>query len=459
MQKCKIISIKCDKVGDLRTDGEDVMIPDIYQFGAGSHKLFAINTDKFKFSSLTMLFRVSSEVNDVAYNNLLLSVLQRGTKKHRTVGEINKYLDGLYSMTVSARRYSISENHFLGLTCEMLESRFVYDGIDLEKKAIEFAEEFIYEPLTDEDGLFRGDYVESEKVNIINSLKAQKNNAKAYASLRCREYLTEGETGHVPLEELIEKTQSITAESLTEYYKKVTDNCGYVCFYIGNGRDTVAEALSNFFSRHPSDGAFPNEIELGRAALPDRIKVNSEQMPLSQSKLSIGYRTDVIAKDADIYAMQMLCEIFGGGPASKLFMNVREKLGLCYYCSAAYSVYSGVIMVNSGIDHDRAELAEESIDRELQEIARGNISDTELNAAKLSLKFGYSQIADSTASLENFYLGRWLTTPGITVKDVLDGIDGVTKDDVVRAASRIKKGSVFTVKGDGSSDDNDLDAE
>lgn len=443
----------------MRADGEDVMIPDIYRFGGGAHKLFVIETDKFKFSSLTMLFRVPSELNDVAYNNLLLSVLLRGTTEHPTVGDINRYLDGLYSMTVSARRYSLSEDHFLGLTCEMLEKRFVYDGVDLGKKAVEFAEELIYEPLTDKNGALRGDYVESEKNNIINSLKAQRNNAKSYASLRCREYLTEGEAGHITIEELIEQTQNITAQDLTEYYRKVTRNCGYVCFYIGNGKESVIEALSTFLSKHQTDSVFPTHIELKRAALPDHVKVNSEQMPISQSKLSLGYRTDVIGKDADIYAMQMLCEIFGGSPASKLFMNVREKLGLCYYCSASYSVYSGVIMVNSGIDHDKAELAEESIDRELEDIVRGNISSTELNAAKLSLKFGYSQIADSTASLENFYLGRWLTVPGITVKDVIDGIDKVTKDDIVKAASRIKKGSVFTVKGDGSSDDNDLDVE
>lgn len=435
------------------------MVPEIYRFGGGAHRLFAIDTDKFKFSSLTVLFKVPSELNDVAYNNLLLSVLMRGTAKHRTVGQINRYLDGLYSMTVSARRYSLSEEHFLGLTCEMLEKRFVFDGVGLEEKAVEFAEEFIYEPLTDEDGNLRSDYVEGEKINLVNSLKAQKNNVGAYASLRCREYLTEGEAEHITLEELIEKTQSITARDLTEYYRRVTNNCGYVCFYVGSGKESVTEALSRFFSRHSADVIPAERSELRRAVLPNSVKVNSEQMPLSQSKLSVGYRTDIIGTDADIYAMQMLCEIFGGGPASKLFMNVRERLGLCYYCSAAYSVYSGVIMVNSGIDHENAELAEKSIDRELAQISDGNISDIELNAAKLSLKFGYSQIADSTASLENFYLGRWLTMPGITVKDVVDGIGRVTKADIVRVASHIGKGSVFTVKGDGSSDVDDPDDE
>lgn len=45
-----------------------------------------------------------------------------------------------------------------------------------------------------------------------------------------------------------------------------------------------------------------------------------------------------------------MTDVFGGGPYSRLFMNVREKLSLCYYCSARLIRGKGIIVIQSGIE-------------------------------------------------------------------------------------------------------------
>ena len=156
-----------------------VMAPQIITVGNPGQRLFWVNTDKFKFSSLTVMIKIPYDVSDVVYDNLLLSVLQRGTKKHSTVSEINKYLDSLYSMNVSMRRYSLSTNKFLGMSCEFLDGNLCFDDIDLEDRAIDFFMESMFSPLLDENGYFLADYVETEKSNIVNALKAQKNSSRS----------------------------------------------------------------------------------------------------------------------------------------------------------------------------------------------------------------------------------------------------------------------------------------
>ena len=80
------------------------------------------------------------------------------------------------------------------------------------------------------------------------------------------------------------------------------------------------------------------------------VKRIDEDMPVNQGKLVIGMRSGVTLHDPDYPAMLMFNEIFGGGVTSKLFMNVREKMSLCYYCSSSYTSVTGCMMVDSGVE-------------------------------------------------------------------------------------------------------------
>ena len=91
--------------------------------------------------------------------------------------------------------------------------------------------------------------------------------------------------------------------------------------------------------------------------------------------------------DMDNYAaIKVMTAIFGSGTFSKLFMNVREKLSLCYYCSARLINSKGIIAVQSGVETENIEKALEAIRNELNQVRLGNFSDEDINAAKLSLR-------------------------------------------------------------------------
>ena len=63
--------------------------------------------------------------------------------------------------------------------------------------------------------------------------------------------------------------------------------------------------------------------------------------------------------------------LFGGSPASKLFMNVREKEGLCYYCSSYPAARKNIIFVSCGLEQGFEDKATDAIFHEIDEMKNG----------------------------------------------------------------------------------------
>ena len=178
-------------------------------------------------------------------------------------------------------------------------------------------------------------------------------------------------------------------------------------------------------------------------------------MPVSQGKLAMGFKVGACIGDSDNrhYTAILLNELFGGSAMSKLFMNVREKLSLCYYCSSNYNQYMGTLTVSSGIDNKNFELAKNAILSELKDICDEKISDAEFHAAKKALENSYKQIYDSAYDLQSFYGNRAFFGFDETVESVKDSIARITKQDVAALARRITLDSVFYVEAVGDGED------
>ena len=77
--------------------------------------------------------------------------------------------------------------------------------------------------------------------------------------------------------------------------------------------------------------------------------------------------------------MQVFNTLFGAGMTSKLFMNVREKLSLCYSIGSSYYGSKGLVTLAAGIDAAQKELATEANARSLiaaiqADCAEGNMA-------------------------------------------------------------------------------------
>ena len=154
----------------------------------------------------------------------------------------------------------------------------------------------------------------------------------------------------------------------------------------------------------------------------------------------------------------LLCnEILGASPVSKMMMNVREKLSLCYECSSVYNSARGAIFATIGIDKENYELAKNAIMLQLEDIKQGNITALELDAAKKSIYNVYSSLCDSPDSIERFYLGRLINGVDVDIAEFLSKINSLTLDDVKNAASKIAPHTIFFLCGNGDVEEDEFD--
>jgi predicted Zn-dependent peptidase len=140
------------------------------------------------------------------------------------------------------------------------------------------------------------------------------------------------------------------------------------------------------------------------------------------------------------YALSILDAVFGGSTSSRLFREIREKRGLAYSVGSYTQQYvdSGLIGLYVGTREDNVQEACGIIGRELASIHAEGITDDELVRAKEHVKGRMVLSAESTAAR----MGRigksvLFDTPLLTIDELLERIDAVTREDVAEIAREL----------------------
>lgn len=420
--------------------------PTVYRVSDGV-TLRVLETDRFKAGMLSVSVILPIDRKRTPLTSLLLSVLRRGTQKYPSLAEINRRLDYLYGTGLSIRNFYRGDSQIIGFSAELLDGSYLPLGEDLTEGVVELIEEILFYPALDENGLLLPKYVESEKQLQCDAIRAQKNNPRSYASDRCRELMLADEPAGVPVYGTEEEIMAVTREDLTAHWKALLDGITFECFYVGQANaETLCQVLRDRLAKHTATcSALPTAKDfVKQAKAPRRFE---EDLPVSQGQLLLSYRTGTRLDGDGFYALAVMNELLGLSPVSKLFVNVRERLSLCYFCSSHYNAYKGLLTVHCGLDPANRDRAESEILSQIDAVRHGDFTDWEMDAAKKSLQNAYRQLEDSPMALENFYFGRTLMGVGVTAEDCRRAFDTVTRGDVIRAAEALSLDTVYFLNG------------
>ena len=415
-----------------------------------SAALSSITTDKFKTGFIS--FSVTLEGNKMLspYALLLTELLQRATESHPKKALLQKKLDELYSAAISIRCLKAGKNRIFNFSAEILDNSYTTDGTDVARETCAVLYELMLRPLLGENGLFDKDSVEQEKRRVITYLESAINNPSRYATIRLSEMLRRDDDTLMTLEEMIDAVKACDAASLTEFYRRVLTERPVDVFYIGSlSHEEIGERVLSCLSNHKAKNS--SAVMPRCSVYPERaIQRKEEEMPISQARLCLGFRSDILPDSDDYYAMVIFNELFGGSPASKLFLNVREKLSLCYSCASYYNPTTGSIRVNAGISSKNREIAEVAILKEFENIQNGIISERELTSAKNAVANSYREIYDCPADIASFYLNRKSFGVDCTIDECREKFSHISADDVIRVANKIKLDSVYFLRASGA---------
>ena len=242
----------------------------------------------------------------------------------------------------------------------------------------------------------------------------------------------------------VEQIEAITPESLYEAYKELLKTA-LITMCVSGGKFSQAEKMfedkMQAVSREPVSGdtLFVESAE--------DVQYEKEQEDVKQGKLVMGFRMGMKNEEDNYSARRIMVDIFGGSPHSKLFTVVREKMSLCYYCSARMIRNKGVMFVQSGIESYNEEKAKEAILAQLEDIKNGNFSDEDLQASKRSLEDGFKTVTDSPEALDSWFMSQAISGKYLYPEDYIEGFNKVTREDVISVAKDVTLDTVFMLEG------------
>ena len=422
---------------------------------SGVH-LTHIRSDKFKSACLSVSLLTQLKKETAAMNALLPQVLRRGTARWGDMEAISRRLDELYGTAIEPVVRRIGEIQCVGFFASIPEEDFLPPGADTLRGGCELLGQLLLAPNT-RGGLLLPQYVDSERDKLIEAIRARLNDKLRWSVSRCVEEMCCGEDYAVDRLGDEESAEAIRYQKLTKQYRALIQSSPIEIFYCGRadvGR--VSALLRDSFATLPRgeiDYDIGTDVRLNAVeAAPRRF---DEQMNVAQTKLVIGWRLGAAMEEPDPAALRVFLSLFGGSTASKLFVNVREKLSLCYFASAILDSHKGVLLAYAGTEADRAEEAKDEILAQLAAIARGEITDEELRAARADVRSALRGALDSQGDLEGFMLSAVVDGADYTPEELGELVEDVTKEQLAAIAAGCECDMVYTLLPDGSAGDDD----
>jgi len=140
------------------------------------------------------------------------------------------------------------------------------------------------------------------------------------------------------------------------------------------------------------------------------------------------------------FTQDIIAAILGGMMSSRLFIKIREELGLAYYVrtQAEDNPDTGVVFTRAGVDSSKAKQAIEVIKKEYERMKKESVSPKELAKAKEHLKGKLSIVLEPSDALAHFYgISELLEGRVRSLEEVFSKIDSISSKEIKEASKEI----------------------
>lgn len=412
-------------------------------------RLTAVHTNKFKSSHFGVTLMTPLEREHAAENALLGWVLRRGSRTYPDMQAISAALDELYGGVVEPLVTKKGETQCVGFVASFLDDAYALKGEPILEPAAQLLGELLLRPCT-HNGAFKEEYVESERSNLIDRIRAQMNDKRQYSMSRLAREMCRDEAYGVDKLGDEEHARAITPAALWQRYQDLLSTARVELYYCGSAQpERVEKALLQAFADLPVNKKREHPICQVRANVAGSgPRVVEESLDVTQGKLAMGFRTGGIsARDEEFPALLMMNAVFGGTSMSKLFMNVRERLSLCYFASSMLERIKGLMLVSSGIEFEKYQQARDEILAQLEACRQGEITSEELEGARRIVVTALRTTLDSQSRMADYWLGQAVAELEDSPEELAARVESVTVDRLVKVAGKLELDTIYFLKG------------
>lgn len=408
----------------------------------------SVKTDKFKTCRVNISLAMPLDKN-ASSRAILPFMFSRRCAKYPDYTSLNRVLDELYGAAVSAGVLKRGEAQVISFSMSAIDDCFALDGDKVALECTKLLADMIFDPLTEGES-FPEDIIEQEKRLLVEAIENEQNDKRRYAMLRCEQLMFADEAYGVNRFGSVEDVKALTPDVVYAAWRDVLEKATVQITMVSSmDPQPIVDLIREKFSeieRHPVE---IKTLFVSGLPKPEYI---SESMPLKQGKLVMGFRTGMRSEDDMMPAMKVAVDIFGGGTYSKLFSVVREKMSLCYYCSAALFNSKGIVMVQSGIEDTNEEKAKNEIINQLRLTAEGEFTDEDFSSSIKSLTDSILGNSDTPEEITAWYASQILRNELKAPETYAKEIGSVDRAEVVRAAKTIMLDTIFMLKSSGEAE-------
>jgi len=285
---------------------------------------------------------------------------------------------------------------------------------------------------------FDDDAVERVRAQILAGLKFDENDPGMVASLAWDRLAFHNHPYGRPIKGTKASIAAISRDDLKDYVARVFARDKLVITVVGDiDAETLGKTLDHVFGDLPGNSALAPIADANPPLGPTREII---EMDVPQSVAQFGHR-GIARKDEDFIPAYVLNYIIGGGGfASRLMEEVREKRGLAYSVhSNLYPYQHGAVFVgNVATKNEAVGKSLEVIESELRRIAEQGPTPEDLESAKSYLTGSYALRFESSSSIASQLLWVQIEDLGIDYVNQRNAlVEAVTLDDIKRVAKRL----------------------
>lgn len=412
-----------------------------------------IENSRFNTTLISFNFYLPLKKEDISANAMLTYILSTCSGKYGGFKAMNRRLNMLYGADVAVSAVPVGDAQLLRFVITAINDRFTPNNDAVISKACEYIMSLIFEPKIQDSAFFDEDVIR-EKRKMLEDIKAELNDKRTFARKRLKEEMFENDPFGIGKLGTIEGADILTGKDLYKAWERMLSSSFVRVHVIGEALpEGLFEQIGEKFSSVERNDVFDYK-KVKPVKSRESVKRVIDRMDVIQGKLVMGFSSEVFGNDECSIPLMVATDIFGGGPYSKLFTQVREKLSLCYYCSASSVRNKGFVMVDSGLEAENQQKAQDEILLQLKKVQNGEFTDFEFDSSLKSIAQSLQSYQDSLSSLDVWYALKIHNEKLLSPEDVVSLVDNITRDDVKNAAAGIKLHTVYLLLPEVNENDN-----
>ncbi len=416
-------------------------MPELIKTVANGVEKIYLQNNSFNTTLVSVNFYLPLRRETIAKYALLPEILITCSADYPDYLKLNFKLSQLYGADAECSVSKVGDCLCIKFIASSINDRFAFSGEKAVSDSVNLLLDLIFRPKVKNNAFFEED-LKREKRKLIDRIKGDLNEKRIYARNRLVSEMFEDDPFGAYRLGTVEEVEKITGNDLYEAYKQMLSSAFIRIHTVGEKESTdiydrITAELSKIERKNITD-------IYSSTALKEResVKRVSENMDVAQGKLVMGFNCPFGDDDSNLDTM-IMCDIFGGGPYSRLFGNVREKMSLCYYCSASSMRNKGFMMVDCGVEKDNAESAEKAILEQLEIMKNGEFTDFEFASSIKSISDSLKSYRDSKQGLDLWYTIKAPNKNLYSPEEIIEKLSAVTKDGVATAAKKCKYNTVY----------------